>query len=214
MKVMLVNGSPHKKGCTNRALEEVASTLKGEGIDSQVFWIGKDVPGCRGCYRCYLTGRCAIKDSVNEFRPLAREADGFVFGAPVHFGHAGASMLGFMDRLFFSDGHTSCGEPPALVHKPAAAVTSSRRAGTTSALEDMEKFFTISQMPVVGSSYWNMVHGMTAKDAEQDEEGMATMRQLGHDMAWTLRSIEVGRAAGVQPPEQEDRVRTSFIRKT
>ena len=212
MKVMLVNGSPHKKGCTNRALEEVASALTEDGVDSEIFWIGKSVSGCQACYRCYVTGRCAINDSVNEFRPLAREADGFVFGAPVHYGHACASMLGFMDRLFFSDGHTKCGAPPCLVHKPAAAVTSSRRAGTTSALDDLNKYFTISQMPTVGSNYWNMVHGLNAKEASQDEEGLATMRQLGHDMAWMLKSIEAGRASGLALPEQEERVRTSYIR--
>ena len=210
MKVMLVNGSPHKNGCTNRALEEVASALTEEGVDSEIFWIGASVGGCMGCGGCTKGNGCVIDDKVNEFRPLARAADGFVFGAPVHYGHAGASLLGFMDRLFFSDART--GEPSSFAFKPAAAVASARRAGTTCAFDDINKFFTISQMPVVSSRYWNMVHGYTAKDVEQDDEGLAIMRQLGHNMAWMLRNIEAGREAGLVGPVQEPRVKTNFIR--
>ena len=211
MKVMLVNGSPHKEGCTNRALEEVARTLEGEGITAEIFWIGpKPVGGCVSCGACKMLGRCAFDDVVNEFRAKAAEADGFIFGAPVHYAHAAGSLLGFMDRLFYANGRA--GAPNVFRNKPAAAVTSARRAGTTAALDDIQKFFTLAQMPIVSSRYWNNVHGNTASEVEQDEEGLWTMRQLGRNMAWLLRCIEAGRAAGVDFPEQENGVQTNFIR--
>ena len=212
MKVLLVNGSPHEHGCTDRALEEVARALEAEGVETEVFWIGgRPVGGCAACNACAKLGRCAFDDGgVNEFRALAAEADGFVFGAPVHYGRAGASLLGFMDRLFYANGRA--GAPDVLSFKPAAAVTSARRAGTTTALADVEKFFTISQMPIVSSRYWNMVHGNSAEEAARDEEGLWTMRQLGRNMAWLLRCIEAGRAAGVGLPATEAGTRTNFIR--
>ena len=211
MKVMLVNGSPHRHGCTNRALEEVATTLESEGIEAEIFWIGaKNVSGCMACMGCTRGNGCIIKDKVNEFRPLAREADGFVFGGPVHYGHACANLLGFMDRLFYSDART--GEPSSFAHKPAAAVASARRAGTTCSFDDINKFFTITQMPIVASYYWNNVHGYSAEDVEQDVEGLCVMRQLGHNMAWLLRAIEAGRAAGYPEPVAEPRTNTNFIR--
>lgn len=211
MKVMLVNGSPHETGCIDRALEEVARALEEGGIATEVFWIGrKPVGGCVACGGCARLGRCAFDDAVNEFRAKALEADGFVFGAPVHYAHAAASLLGFMDRLFYSNGRA--GEPDAFRFKPAAAVTSARRAGTTAALDDIQKFFTISQMPVVSSRYWNNVHGNTPGEVEQDAEGLWTMRQLGRNMAWLLACIEAGRAAGVPEPESEPGVMTNFVR--
>ena len=211
MKVMLVNGSPHEHGCTNRALEEVAATLREEGIDAEIFWIGiKPVGGCASCQGCSKLGACVYDDCVNEFRAKALAADGFVFGAPVHYAHAAGSLLGFMDRLFYSNGRA--GQPNAFARKPAAAVTSARRGGTTSALVDIEKFFTISQMPIVSSRYWNMVHGTTAAEVEQDKEGLQTMRQLGRNMAWLIKSIEAGRAAGVAEPAQETGNQTNFVR--
>lgn len=211
MKVMLVNGSPHKAGCTNRALEEIAATLAQEGIDSEIFWIGaKPVGGCAACGGCSTRGECIVKDRVNEFRPLAQAADGFVFGAPVHYAHAGASLLGFMDRLFYSDGRA--GQPSSFAFKPAAAIVSARRAGTTASFEDINKFFTISQMPIVSSRYWNMVHGTCAEEVEQDVEGLRTMRILARNMAWMLRCIEAGRAAGVSAPTTETGPMTNFVR--
>ena len=207
MKVLLVNGSPHEHGCTDRALQEVAGALEAEGVRTETFWIGaRPVGGCTACGACGETGRCAFEGGgVNEFAAKAADADGFVFGAPTHYAHAGASLLGFMDRLFYSAG-------AALAHKPAAAVTSARRAGTTTALADIEKFFTISQMPIVSSRYWNMVHGNSAEEAAQDAEGLWTMRQLGRNMAWLLRCIEAGREAGVPAPSSEPGARTNFIR--
>ncbi|MBS5451248.1 MAG: flavodoxin family protein [Coriobacteriia bacterium] len=211
MKVMLVNGSPHKAGCTNRALEEIAATLATEGVDSEIYWIGaKPIGGCAACQGCSTRGECVFKDKVNEFRPLAAAADGFVFGAPVHYAHAGASLLGFMDRLFYSDGRAS--HPSSFAFKPAAAIVSARRAGTTAAFEDINKFFTINQMPIVSSRYWNMVHGNTAEEVEHDEEGLRTMRILARNMAWMLRCIEAGRATGITPPATEAGPATNFIR--
>ena len=213
MKVLMLNGSPHEYGCTRRALDEIAASLAECGVDSEIAWIGaRPVGGCVACGACGKLGRCAYgdKDGVNEFRAKAAEADGFVFGAPVHYGRAGASLLGFMDRLFYANGRA--GEPNVFAYKPAAAVTSARRAGTTSALADIEKYFTISQMPVVSSRYWNMVHGNSAEQVEQDAEGLWTMRQLGRNMAWLLKCIEAGRAAGVGLPEQEAGTMTNFVR--
>lgn len=211
MKVLLVNGSPHKQGCTHRALTEIATALENEGIDSEIFWIGaKPAAGCMACGRCRETGACIFDDSVNEFRALAQDADGFVFGAPVHYAHAAGSLLGFMDRLFYSNGKADA--PDVLSFKPAAAVASARRAGTTAALDDLQKFFTISNMPIVSSRYWNMVHGCTPEEVEQDREGLWTMRQLGRNMAWLLKSIEAGRKAGIDLPDREDGTFTSFIR--
>lgn len=210
MKVLLVNGSPHKAGCTNRALEEVASSLAECGVESEIFWIGrKPVGGCVACMGCNKLGRCVFDDVVNEFRARAAEADGFVFGAPVHYAHAASSLLGFMDRLFYANGRA--GAPSLFAHKPAAAVASARRAGTTASLDDIQKFFTITQMPIVSSRYWNMVHGTNAQEVEQDQEGLWTMRQLGRNMAWLLRSIEAGRAAGIELPAQESGTWTNFV---
>lgn len=211
MKVMLVNGSPHKAGCTNRALEEVARTLEENGIEAEFFWIGTEpVGGCIACGGCNTKGSCVFDDAVNEFRAKAAEADGFIFGAPVHYAHAAGSLLAFMDRLFYSNGRA--GQPNVFRFKPAAAVASARRGGTTAALDDIQKFFTISQMPVVSSRYWNNVHGTSADEVEQDAEGLWTMRQLGRNMAWMLKCIEAGRAAGIELPEQEAGTTTNFIR--
>ena len=211
MKVILVNGGPHKNGCTHRALAEVATTLDAHGIESEIFWIGaKPAAGCMACGRCRETGACIFDDAVNEFRALAEQADGFIFGAPVHYAHAASSLMGFMDRPFYSNG--KAGAPDVLSFKPAAAIASARRAGTTTALDDMQKFFTISNMPIVSSRYWNMVHGCTPEEVEQDQEGLWTMRQLGRNMAWLLKSLEAGREAGIGLPDREVGSFTSFIR--
>ena len=210
MKVLLVNGSPHKNGCTNRALEEVAKALEAEGVEAEVFWVGaKSVGGCIACGGCNTKGVCVLDEKVAEARAKAAEADGFVFGGAVHYAHADANLLGFMDRLFYSNGRA--GEPNVFAHKPAAAVVSARRAGTTVSFDDINRFFTVSQMPIVSSYYWNNVHGSCAADVEQDEEGLCVMRQLGHNMAWMLKCIEAGRAAGIEPVA-EPRTFTNFIR--
>jgi len=209
MKVLLVNGSPHKEGCTYTALSEVAKTLNAEGIETEIFHIGSEpISGCRGCGVCkkQKLGKCVVDDIVNEFAAKAKEADGFVFGSPVHYASAGGSLVAFMDRLFYSSGKET------MRLKPAAAVASARRAGTTATLDIINKYFTISEMPVVSSRYWNMVHGSTPADVQKDEEGMATMRVLGRNMAYLLKALEAAKKAGIELPEQEAPVRTNFIR--
>jgi len=211
MKVLLVNGSPNEKGCTYTALMEVAKTLNNEGIDTEFFWIGnKPISGCIACYRCAVTGNCSIKDTVNEFRGLADCADGFIFGTPVYYASGNGSLVSFMDRVFFSEGYGNNGK--AFFMKPAATVVSARRAGTTAAFDQINKYYTISQMPVVSSLYWNMVHGRTPEDVLKDGEGLYIMRTLGRNMAYMLKCLEAGRNAGVPLPAEEEPVVTDFIR--
>lgn len=206
MKVLLLNGSPHEKGCTYTALSEVARTLELGGVSAEILWLGRDAgTGCAGCGACARLGKCVVDDVVNVAAEKARDCDGFIIGSPVHYAAASGQATGVMDRLFRSAGD-------ALRLKPAAAVVSARRAGTTAALEQLNKYFTINEMPVVSSRYWNMVHGARPEDVAQDEEGMSVMRTLGRNMVWLLRSIEAGRAAGVEMPEREMPVKTNFIR--
>lgn len=206
MKVLLINGSPHREGCTHTALAEIAAELARQGVDSEEFWIGPaPLGGCLGCGGCAKTGRCVQKDKVNEALALLDGADGLILGTPVHYASASGSLTGFADRLFYAGG-------AALRYKPGAAVASARRAGTTAALDQLNKYFTIDQMPLVSSQYWNMVHGNTPEEVRQDAEGLQTLRQLARNMAWLLRCLEAGRAAGVPLPAMEARVRTNFIR--
>ena len=214
MKVILVNGSPHKEGCTYTALTEVEKELKAEGIETEIFWLGtKPISGCLGCGACCRrgpngekpSGLCVINDIVNEFLAKAREADGFVFGSPVHYAALSGALTSFMDRAFYGKG-------AVYRYKPAAGIVSARRGGTTAAFDQINKYFTISSMPVVSSKYWNMVHGNTPEQVRQDEEGMQVMRDLGRNMAWLLKCIEAGRAAGIPDPVKEKPVMTNFIR--
>lgn len=211
MKVLLVNGSPHQKGCTFTALSEVASSLNAEGIETDFYWIGnKPIGGCIGCYQCAKKQKCVFDDKVNEFTELAADYDGFVFGSPVYFSGMNGSLMSFMDRVFFS---ASSLNPHPFRFKPAAAVVSARRAGTTSSLDQMNKYFFHQQMPIATSRYWNMVHGNTPEEVRQDEEGLQIMRYLGRNMAWLLNLIEKGNSAGISYPPQEDhRIATNFIR--
>ncbi len=206
MKVLLINGSPHAHGCTDAALREVAAALNADGIETTIFHIGSaPVAGCIGCGGCRQAGQCVFGGPVADVLPLAEQADGFVFGAPVHYATAAAGMIGFMHRLGFSAGHL-------LRHKPAAVITSARRAGTPTALEAMEKIPQYFEMPLISSTYWPMVHGSDAGQAARDAEGMQIMRNLGRNMAWMLKCIEAGRAAGLQPPQAESGAQTNFIR--
>ena len=212
MKVLIVNGSPHKNGCTYTALMEAARSLNSEGIDTEIFWIGtKPVSGCAACFACKEKGTCDNGDEVNEFRKLAQGAGGFIFGSPVYFASANGSIISFMDRVFYSELSGNGGK--AFYMKPAAAVVSARRAGTTAAFDQMNKYFTIMQMPVVSSRYWNMVHGRTPEDVLKDEEGLYTMRVLGRNMAYILKCLEAGVKTGVALPKIEPPVVTDFIRK-
>jgi multimeric flavodoxin WrbA len=211
MKVLLVNGSPHANGCTYTALEEVVKTLNSEGIETRIFHIGtKPLAGCTACRTCAKTGRCVFSDSVNEFLDLAKDAEGFIFGSPVHYAAAGGAITSFMDRVFFADLQSG---RKSFYLKPAAAIVSARRAGTTAAFDQLNKFFTISEMPVISSQYWNMVHGASPEDVKKDLEGLQTMRVLARNMAWFLKCKEAGTKAGVQFPVKEERVFTNFIRE-
>ena len=206
MNVLLINGSPHPHGCTDAALREVAAALNADGIETTIYHIGaKPVGGCVGCGGCAKAGRCVFGGPPAEVLPLAEAADGFVFGAPVHYATAAAGMLGFMHRLAYSAGRV-------LQQKPAAVVTSARRAGTTTALEAMEKVPQFFEMPLVSSTYWPMVHGGNADQAKLDEEGCQIMRNLGRNIAWMLRCIEAGKAADIEPPQAETDKKTNFIR--
>ena len=206
MKVMLVNGSHHEKGCTYTALAEVAKALNANGIETEIYQLsGKNIEGCKGCWACKKAKKCVFDDgTVNDFVARAAEFDGFVFGSPVYYASAAGSLISFMDRVFYSGGKL-------LAYKPAAAVVSCRRAGASTTFDVINKYFTINNMPIVASNYWNEIHGNTAEEAAQDEEGLQTMRVLGNNMAWLLKCIELGKAAGVQPVT-EKKIWTNFIR--
>jgi multimeric flavodoxin WrbA len=207
MKVLLFNGSPHKNGCTYTALDEVARTLNAEGVETEIIQVGSVAfQGCMACGGC-KDGKCVFghRDGLNEIVEKCKAADGFVFGSPVYYASANGTMISFMDRLFYTAGRS-------FAHKPGAVVASARRAGTTVTLDELTKYLTISQMPVVSSTYWTMVHGSCAEDVKKDEEGLQTMRNLGKNMAWLLKCIEIGRSAGVEAPVAERDHRTNFIR--
>ncbi len=212
MKVLLINGSPHKEGCTYTALSEVESTLKEEGIQTEIFWIGnKPIGGCIGCKACANLGKCVFEDTVNEFVEKAKEADGFIFGSPVHYAAATGNITGFMDRAFYSA--SQAGKGSYFQFKPAATVISARRAGTTATYDQLNKYFGITQMPIISSRYWNMVHGGNPEEVKKDKEGMQIMRMLGRNMAYYLKCIEAGKEKGINLPKQEEKINfTNFIR--
>lgn len=214
MKVLLVNGSPNEKGCTYTALGVVAGALQDQGIDTEIFWIGKKIlGGCTACRSCSKTGICIIKDRVNDFLEVAAEADGFIFGTPVHYAGVSGSMTGFMDRVFYANLLGSFnGGIDRFTLKPGACVVSARRAGTTAAFDQINKYLTISQMPLVSSRYWNMVHGSSPDQVYEDLEGLQIMRILGKNMAWMLKLIEAGDKAGIPRPAEEAFVFTNFIK--
>ena len=207
MKVLLINGSPNAKGCTYTALSEIANELEKENIQTEIFHIGnKPIRGCTACGSCNKTKNHCIfdDDTVNIALKKAEEADGFIFGSPVYYASASGQITSFLDRFFYAG---TC-----FAYKPGAAVVSCRRGGATAAFEQLNKYFTISNMPVVSSQYWNMVHGNTPEEVKQDLEGMQIMRTLGKNMAWLLKSIQAGKQAGISLPEKEPRIATNFIR--
>jgi len=209
MKVLLINGSPNKKGCTNRALEEIQSQLNAENIDTEIFWIeNKPISGCIGCGYCGKNGKCVFDDKVNEFVEKAKSTDGFIFGSPVHYASASGSLTSFLDRVFYS----TFAQPEIFRLKPAAGIMSARRAGTTATYDQLNKYFGMNQMPIISSRYWNMVHGNTPEEVEKDIEGLQIMRILAKNMAYYLKCIEAGREKGVSEPEPENFELTNFIR--
>ena len=207
MNVLMLNGSAKPKGCTYTALEEIGRTLAEEGVSYEIFQLGPaPIRDCIGCGQCTEHGCIFTDDAVNAFIEKARHADGFVFGTPVYYAHPSGRVLSFLDRVFYSAGHV-------FAYKPGAAVASARRAGTTASLDALQKYFGISQMPTVGSTYWNMVHGLCAEEAPQDEEGMQTMRNLARNMIWMMRCFEEGKKHGVPYPQTEKTAVTNFIRR-
>lgn len=208
MRVLLINGSPNAKGCTYTALSEVAKELENEGIETEIFHVGnKPLRGCMACGTCRKTsaGKCTFNDDpVNLALEKAQEADGFVLGSPVHYAGPSGLITSFLDRFFYAG---QCFE-----NKPGAAVVSCRRAGSTATFDQLNKYFTISKMPIVSSQYWNMVHGHTPEEVKQDLEGMQTMRVLGRNMAWLMKCIQAGKEAGIPLPKKEQKVNTNFIR--
>ena len=205
-KVLLINGSPHVYGCTARALDEVEKTLNENGVETERVEAGvKDVRGCIACNFCREHGRCVFNDLVNETAPKFAESDGIVVGSPTYYAGCNGQVLAFMDRLFYSTAGTI-----DKTMKVGAAVISSRRGGSTSAFDEINKYFTISSMPVVSSTYWNEVHGFVAEDVKKDLEGLQTMRNLGKNMAFLIKAITAQKAAtGI--PEQERKYFTSFM---
>ena len=206
MKALLINGSPHERGCTYTALHEVAQTLEQNGIGTELFQIGKEpISGCRACKACYKTGRCAVQDSVNPLIDRLDEFDALIVGSPVYYAGPSGQIMAFLDRLFYAGGRKMAG-------KVAAAVVSCRRGGASAAFEQLNTFFGMNNMVVATSQYWNQVHGNTPEEVLQDLEGLQTMRTLGENVAWLLRLIECGKKNGIEPPVYEPKQRTNFIR--
>lgn len=212
MKVLLFNGSPHEKGCTYTALEEIAKTLKEEGIDSEVYQLGiEPVAHCRACYACGQLGKCVINDKVNDFVEYAEQFDGFIFGSPVHYASAAAGIISFLDRAFFVASRRKGAH--VFKHKAGTAIASARRAGTTATLDQLNKYFSITEMPIISGRYWNMVHGSNPDEVKKDIEGMQNMRILARNMAWHLKCKEAAEKAGItKPVPEEEIVYTNFIR--
>ena len=206
MKVLLLNGSSHRNGCTYTALEEVERALNREQIETEIFQLGNpELRDCSGCKACKQIGKCVYNDVVNVFVEKALDFDGFVFGTPVYYAHPSGRILSFLDRVFYSGSY-------AFKYKPAAAVASARRSGTTASFDVLNKYFAINNMPIVTSQYWNNIHGNIMDEALKDEEGLQTMRTLGVNMAWLLKCIESGKKLGIVRPNPEDKIYTNFIK--
>ncbi|MBQ7237137.1 MAG: flavodoxin family protein [Clostridia bacterium] len=205
MKVLLINGSPHENGTTFRALSEVAAELNSNDIDTEIVTVGdKPIVGCTVCGGCSKLGKCVKDDLANEIIAKIDAADGLIVGSPVYYASLNGSLKALLDRVFFAK--------KSFAYKPAAAVAVARRAGTTATIDIINKYFTLSNMPVVSSQYWNMVFGSNGKQADDDAEGLQTMRVLGKNMAWLIKCIKAGKEAGVNPPEEEKHVRTNFYK--
>lgn len=203
----MLNGSPHEHGCTYTALSIVADELKKQGVDSKIIWLGNSpIRGCIGCACCKETHKCVFDDdAVNTIADQLKDAEGYVFGAAVHYASPNGAMIAAMDRLFYSAGKY-------MKNKPAAAVVSARRAGTTASFDVLNKYITINNMIMVPSSYWNMVHGNKPEDVLQDEEGVTIMRAIGSDMAWLVKLLASAKGTDLELPVRIPKARTNFIR--
>lgn len=206
MKVLMLNGSSHINGTTMAALTEVEKALEEDGIEYEIFQIGGGpIADCLGCGQCTESGCIFSDDAVNAFVEKAKAADGYIFGTPVYYAHPSGRIQSFLDRVFYSSGKH-------FAHKPGASVAVARRGGTATTFDVLNKYFGITQMITVGSTYWNQVHGRNAEDAAKDLEGMQTMRNLGHNMAWVLKCLEAGKEKGLVPPTADRSNQTNFIR--
>ncbi len=207
MKVLLINGSPHKEGCTYTALTEIASELSRLSVETELFHIGtKPLSGCTACGYCRKTQalRCVYQDTVNEAITKMEQADALVVGSPVHYASACGALTSFLDRMFYAS--------RGFAFKPGASIVTCRRGGATAAFDQLNKYFLASGMPLASSQYWNMVHGNTPEEIKQDLEGLQTMRTLARNLTWLLQCIEAGKLHGVPLPEIEPRQTTNFIR--
>lgn len=210
MKVLLLNGSPHEKGCTYTALQEISTQLNNEGIASEIFWVGnKPITPCLACGGCAKSGECIIHDKVNEFLAKAADFDGYIFGSPVHYASASGNIVPFLHRVFISE---AASDKNIFRLKPGAAVTTARRAGTTATIDQLNKYFQITEMPIISGRYWTMVHGNNPDEVRQDEEGLQNMRILAKNMAYFLKCKQAAHEAGLVAPAKETVVRTNFIR--
>lgn len=204
-KILLINGSPHEHGCTYTALKEIADTLSKNSVETEFFHIGKKpVAGCIACGKCSTTGNCIFDDSVNKILEKLDDYDGIIVGSPVYYAGPSGQLCAFLDRLFYCSQGRMAG-------KLAASVVSCRRGGASAAFDRLNKYFGISNMHIVGSQYWNQVHGFTPEDVYRDKEGLQTMRTLAQNMAWLLQNIQNGKLQGIQPPQYEKRIATHFI---
>ncbi len=206
MKVLLINGSPHTNGTTYASLLELSKALNEENIETEIVTVGnKKISGCMACRGCTKTGKCVQNDDiVNEITEKINQADGLVVGSPVYYASINGTLKCLLDRVFYSK--------KSFAFKPACAVACARRAGTTATLDIINKYFLISNMPIVSSCYWNMVHGSNAEDTLKDEEGLQTMRTLGKNMAWLIKSIKIAKDNGINPPVLEEKIKTNFIK--
>ena len=206
MKVLLINGSPHKDGNTALALKEMEAVFKNEGIDTETIQVGSEaIRGCSGCYACSKIGKCAFDDVVNQTAPKLEEADGIVVASPVYYASANGTLISFLDRLFYS---SKCDKRM----KVGASVAVARRGGCSATYDELNKYFTINNMPIAPSQYWNSVHGRFPGEAVKDEEGMQTMRTLARNMIFMMKSFELGKKEFGLPEKEAEAKRTSFIK--
>lgn len=209
MKILLVNGSSHRNGSTYNSLCEAEKILKAEGFETEIFQVGSDgIPGCIGCSACFKakSGKCMYRDdTVNILIEKAESCDGFIFGTPVHYAAASGNITSLLDRAFYAGGSS-------FRYKPAASVVCCRRGGASAAFDQLNKYFTINQMPIVSSQYWNSVHGAKGDEVFEDAEGMQTMRTLAYNMSWLIKCIALGKENGIVPKSEDKKERTNFIR--
>lgn len=206
MKILMINGSPNEHGCVDTALQEVAKTLKENGVNSEILWLGKKaMPDCLACFKCQETGACVFNDLVNETAARMDEFDGMVIGSPVYYGGPNGRLTSFLDRFFFRV------DKQKIAGKLGASVVSCRRGGASASFEQLNQYFLMTNMHVVSSQYWNQVHGYTPDDVRKDAEGMQTMRTLALNMAYLLKAKEAAAVSGIALPEYEEITYTNFM---